>query len=501
MSTGGIFTLITNDGKQDKMLMAVDLLNIRLRDVEISKKKLNMDPTPNLIDIERTHILYLNAHFKPFVAMGSEYSRVEPAANNFSFGSEVKFCIPSFGDFFHDMAFRVKLSGFAASTQQYRSNLNGENNFLPLSSDKVRYCEYPGERLFDSVRLDVSGNPLDVYTSDDVALHRQFEIGSDKIQSWNRCVGQQDFIQGSLMHENSSEVKWFSNGAQTWKNSHELELWVPLIFWFNTNVALSIPSVCIPYGQRFISAKITALQNLIEAKSFRNQPPVFTAPIITEMSLYINNIFVNPEIHDIFIKRVGFSLIRIHLQQKKIIDLPKGSELFSSLKFPIETIYFGMRHSLKPGDSWWRYGKQEVKKQIMPVAYTPTVTNSGTGIAFAEAEYMETQSIFTGIGLKAHGVTIYQKSPASFYNHYINYNRGKLVSPKDEHVYAFVFNLFPLAYQPSGHLNFSRSREMYLEYDAKITGQYENTAELVISAKAINFLLIADGSAVLRYAT
>ena len=30
MSTGGIFQLITNDGKQDKMLMATDLLNKRL---------------------------------------------------------------------------------------------------------------------------------------------------------------------------------------------------------------------------------------------------------------------------------------------------------------------------------------------------------------------------------------------------------------------------------------------------------------------------------------
>jgi hypothetical protein len=24
------------------------------------------DPTPTLVDLERTHILYVNAHFKPF---------------------------------------------------------------------------------------------------------------------------------------------------------------------------------------------------------------------------------------------------------------------------------------------------------------------------------------------------------------------------------------------------------------------------------------------------
>jgi len=28
------------------------------------------DPTPTLVDIERTHILYVNSHFKPFAAIG-----------------------------------------------------------------------------------------------------------------------------------------------------------------------------------------------------------------------------------------------------------------------------------------------------------------------------------------------------------------------------------------------------------------------------------------------
>jgi hypothetical protein len=32
------------------------------------------DITPTLVDLERTHILYVNAHFKPFAAIGSSYS-------------------------------------------------------------------------------------------------------------------------------------------------------------------------------------------------------------------------------------------------------------------------------------------------------------------------------------------------------------------------------------------------------------------------------------------
>ncbi|ARA72063.1 hypothetical protein BNJ_00234 [Kaumoebavirus] len=57
------------------MLMATDLLSKRLSAiVEANKRNPTIkDPTPTLADIERTHILFTNAHFKPFAAFGYEY--------------------------------------------------------------------------------------------------------------------------------------------------------------------------------------------------------------------------------------------------------------------------------------------------------------------------------------------------------------------------------------------------------------------------------------------
>lgn len=56
--------MITNDGKQDRMLMATALLNKRLLEIERSRAQNAQikDPTPTLVDIERTHILFTNAH-------------------------------------------------------------------------------------------------------------------------------------------------------------------------------------------------------------------------------------------------------------------------------------------------------------------------------------------------------------------------------------------------------------------------------------------------------
>ena len=52
MSTGGIFQLITNDGKQDRMLNATQLLNDRLMQIERHRQMSGArDSTPTLVDI------------------------------------------------------------------------------------------------------------------------------------------------------------------------------------------------------------------------------------------------------------------------------------------------------------------------------------------------------------------------------------------------------------------------------------------------------------------
>ena len=80
-----------NDGKQDRMLMASDLLRNRL-DAVMAARAANpaiQDSTPTLLDIEKTHILFTNAHFKPFAAIGFEYNHTNPQSGNSQLGSQV----------------------------------------------------------------------------------------------------------------------------------------------------------------------------------------------------------------------------------------------------------------------------------------------------------------------------------------------------------------------------------------------------------------------------
>lgn len=540
MSTGGIFTLITNDGKQDRMLMANELLKARLRRIMKARHAAGMDPTPTLVDIEKTHVLFMNAHFKPFAAIGYEYNKVRASAGTVTLNSTVQFSIPQFGDFFHDMVLHVRLAAVTASN----------------TAHTWRWCAFPGERLLDKVKFTVNGNPLDEYYGQDYNFYRQFELHESKRAGYYRCAGQQEVMSAQILPTDGTAANvapggsygtatealggsagvWVNvtDGYQTVKTGavhatttaakyHQrtdiLEVTMPLLFWFNRDPRLAIPSVSIPFGQRFIEVDLTAFTNLARgqvvtgASGTTSTAGTLTEPSVNVCELYVNNIFVNPEVHDIFIKRIGFNLIRVHRRHvARIQDATNGELLLSSLKWPTELIYFGFRHTNNSTaadnnnylDGWCNFG------ETRPVANSIICGNAdATDFDF---QYNKVLPVVQNVSFQAHGIPIYNDLPAILYNQYLPWCYGdKMCTPTDPGAYVVTFCLYPGVYQPSGHINISRAREFYIKYDDTVTAgnmrnlgtavDSSNPADLLCSGQCLNFLLISDGSAVLRYST
>jgi len=522
MSTGGIFNLITNDGKQDRMLMASELLSKRLAEIRAARKGMD-NPNPTLADIERTHILFMNAHFKPFAAIAYEYNKV--TANNPTLGSKVQFSIPQFGDFFSDMVVHVRVD---KPTVSVTGGAVGQADEVGV----YRWCDYPGERLFQKVSFDVNGNPLDEYYPDTYNFHRQFFVSESKRAGWDRCMGQERPVEASYAYaqtantvpQNARSSVMYRNGYQTYKTAaahDQLELFIPLLFWFNTDPRLAIPSVAIPYGQRFINIDLASKDQLLRVianpgSSAALTNPTITTPVISTFDLYINNIFVNPDIHDIFIARIGFTLVRVHRRQVTNVNKSSDNILLQQLKWPIETMYVGVRpvanvtskanvtaqgsqdSVVDPNmEDWHRFG--QVSNAVVAAA-------SLSGLS-ADAHVKTQTAHITQLTVSAHGVPLYNNLPAPFFNCYVPYQYGgwNVRTPTDPGCYMINFCLYPGTYQPSGHINVSRAREFYLQYTSTLVGTTENsvtvTGELIVNAITINFLLISDGSATLRYAT
>lgn len=611
MATGGIFTLITNDGKQDRMLMATALLHDRLQRIWQQKKAANPSVAdddvavlPSLIDIEKTHILFTNAHFKPFAAIGFEYNKTQPTSGTVSLGERIQFSIPQFGDFFHDMAFHCILS---------QPTLTVTGGTADSDSPAMRWCPFPGERLLKDVQQEVNGNPLDEYTFLETSAHRVYRVAPNKMTAWERAVGQEQPEEGYVTQPNwaLSGVTADSHriaaqvfrGAQTpsAQKTGTLELFIPLLFWYNKDVRLAVPSVAIPYGQRFINVQLATAAELVGlvprgSGTWASPNGSLSAPTLTSVEIYINNIFVNPEVHKIYIKRVGFSLIRVHRQQLTAMSASVTDIRLQQLKWPIEYLMVGVKvrdyyaastaekqnQYLDAWDSYGVFTDQTYKTTGQNVEYssllcavsgsttlgiaadtgaltgtatlaqsvvagdvlsiggalftvttTPAVAAGAavTGVtvspapgtaALAATVALQISSrkvvkqglqystkrwapIVDSIRIRAHGIDIVRDTPAGFFNAYTPYHYGgaNINAPKDVGMLFVPFCLYPGTYQPSGHINISRAREFSIDLDSAYLDAASPVVpcNMVVLASAINFLLISDGSAVLRYST
>ena len=629
MSTGGVFQIITNDGKQDRMLMATALLHDRLDKIWRAKKAVNpgladddVRVLPSLLDIEKTHILFTNAHFKPFAAIGFEYNKVRPTAGNTSLGSNIQFSIPQFGDFFHDIAFHCVLN---QPTMTVTAGTADQNK------PAMRWCNFPGERLLKKVQQEVNGNPLDEYTVHATVAHREYRVAPNKLTAWKRCTGQEEPEMGNVRQadwagsnkspDSHRVLSQVSVGAQTpsAQKSGSLELFVPLLFWYNKDVRLAVPSVAIPYGQRFINIELANRDELVDlvprgTGQWNSLNGTIGDVTLSQVELYINNIFVNPEVHKIYIKRVGFSLIRVHRQQLfTVTPQTASSELhLQQLKWPIEYLFVGAKvrdyfaasdagYKRQNLDVWDRYTVYEEQTyrttgqnalletgltdggvltggvaagvKELGVAITTGALTTGAGpaaatlaVALAAGDTVRIGGAYYGVvngphavgaavtavtvapapavavtasvansnsavklvaqgqevvtkrhsptldvvSISAHSIDLYKEFPSAFFNAYTTYHYGgpNVNAPQDTGSLFIPFCLYPGTYQPSGHINVSRAREFYLKFTSSFfsgssapNGAGSRTGLLVVIASAINFLLISDGSAVLRYST
>ena len=511
----------------DQLLLANQLLRDNITAVKARRTASGeADTNPSLADLERSHVLFVNAHYKPYVAIAFQYFKV--SANNVTLGSDVSISIPQYGDFFADMVANIVI-------RAPRTSVTG--TITDTDSDVViyRHCDYPGERIFDEVRFEVNSNPIDSYTSESYVLHRQFHVPQDKLVAWDRCMGQE---RGSMataaLHEDNTQgiapvtahtrTEVF-NGYQTFKPAHQdLNMWIPLLFWFNQDARLAFPSVSVPYGQRFITFRLTQAANIYHAivnpscNSTTLEAPTLSSPQISTFDLYINNMFVLPEVHDIFIDRVAFTLVRVHRRQTQNLNKSSDSIHLVQLKWPIETLMFGFQPTVnrvanpvvnKPSgvgadlqvaavsnhmEDWHRFCK----------VTNSTVAQANVRGASSKLNVKYEDSHITTLKLQAHSVDLFAEFPAQFFNSYIPYQFGgsSVTAPTDPGLYLYSFALHPGQYQPSGHFNVSRARELYLNYTSSfISSESNRTATFFVQAKAINFLLISEGSCSLRYST
>ncbi len=185
--------------------------------------------------------------------------------------------------------------------------LTVSNGVTDQNAPAMRWCVFPGERLLKKVQQEVNGNPLDEYTLHATVAHREYRVSPNKLTAWRRCVGQEEPLEGyvrqadwtnsNLTADTHRHVRQVTIGNQTptSQKSGNLELFVPLLFWYNKDIRLAVPSVAIPYGQRFINIELATRQELVDmvprgAGTWSSPNGTMGDVTLSSVELYINNI-------------------------------------------------------------------------------------------------------------------------------------------------------------------------------------------------------------------
>ena len=499
MSTVGAFKLITNDGIQDKLLMATQYLEKRVSRIlhanEQLRKKMQNESvtssnlnsmnswTPSLIEIERTHNIFVNSSFKPFVAMGYEYSKTQITEGSQQLGTTVAFAIPQFGDFFNDMVVHVRLSNLQAVDP----------------GDKVRYVSFLGHKLITKASFYIQNNKIDDYTSHEYNSYYNFRVPPHKKTGWLRNMGQEipnlGYVTANPTTDETREYRWFGDGPQTFKRTHDtVDLWIPILFWFK-DIKHAVPNIILPYGQTKLELQLAKVNELVAFANYAGDGS-YTEPKIEKCDLYTNHVFMVPFVHKIFLKNFGFSLIRVHKRQIKTISKSEGNVKLNDIKWPIETMYVAFRPQANETLSQY-WNKNSVLTQTdIPVPVSDAIT-----VSINQVRIQKESPSVDSIELQAHGIKIFKETTASFYNSYIPYRFGcGINTPEDPGWYMMNFNFNPGENDPSGHINVSRAREFYLSYKSSYIGT-STPADLIVLADALNFFLVKDGSGILRFST
>lgn len=437
-------------------------------------------------------------------------------------------------------------------------NSNGET-VAPgtIAKDFVRYVDKPGIRIFDKVEFSINSTPLDNYNYWAMIFEdKMFRRSND--YAWQKLIGQEipieaiSNIRGSMTSgniDNCRKLCHILNGPQTPKPTQEtLDLWIPLLFWFCKDFRLALPSLSIPYGQRNVSIDFANKKNLL-VKAYgdiklektvakyvleTNVGPILSGktdidyeniwcdpnseipePTISNIVIYLNNLFLVPEIHDIFVQRIAFSLVRVFRDQTIHLNVSEGSHLLNNFKWPVEYVIAGIIPTTNANHpTLWHTFMYATENTIVskstsdaPVINTDITTGNPRYISTSVTErltYLKKQKIFDSTQLKIQGNEIYKTLPSEFFNAYLPYRYGSiyLVSPKDDNgIFFITFCLYPTIYQPSGHINISRSREFYIEYTSSLIPGIVPNAQMHVLSSAINFLLVSEGTAVMRFTT
>jgi hypothetical protein len=329
----------------------------------------------------------------------------------------------------------------------------------------------PGHNIIDNIEVQIGGQLIDRHYGHWMEIHSELTeeiLGpstaiDDKYTPNSAPVGPGGNISPFQLTAGAGGVKVFHQTS-----SGKAILFVPLRFWFNRHVGLSLPLIALQYHEVNIIFTFTAIYKAASAARVVN---------VNNTELWANYIYLDTD------ERRRFAQV----SHEYLIEQIQTQEFGVTSADTSKTLKLNFNHPVK--ELIWNY-TQTIK------AWGGT----GTGSGALYQTMLSNDGATTKLTLKLNGHDRFSEQEGEYFTRYQPYKYHKNIpAPQTgilDTVSVYSFALKPEEHQPSGTCNFSRIDSSQLIYtDGVIAGD----GTIFVYAVNYNVLRIMSGMGGLAY--
>jgi hypothetical protein len=369
----------------------------------------------------------------------------------------------------------------------------------------VRYVNYIGLRLINSVVIEIGGQQIDKHYSDWLYIWNELSLPIGKRYGYDTMVGADKDI----------------------TSFNDTTLYIPLEFWFCRNVGLALPLIALQYHE--VKIKIDFEQ---KSKCFINlvndstSSEAFTtsadAKEITDVSLWVDYIFLDTDERRRFAQLSHEYLIeQLQFTGTETLNNNATNRIKLNFNHPCkELIWVAKPNNYKKKSYWYNYTDKDnvdftttlVNEQLPNHATIPATvnifntSNFMTGFNFTNINTTTVGSTpFADAILQLNGNDRFSVRDGTYFSYVQPYQHHTNI-PNNPGINVYSFALKPEDHQPSGTLNMSRIDTATLMVTTKsvVTAETGDATPVVydgINIYAVNYnvLRILSGMGGLAY--
>jgi hypothetical protein len=342
-------------------------------------------------------------------------------------------------------------------------------------SNYINWTNNTGHAFLKSVEIEIGGQLID----------KQYGHWLDV---WNELTDHNKF-ERTLINKHSDKNAYLKkNNSQTLP---ELQLYIPLKFWFNRNPGLALPLIALQYHEVKIKYTTRALDKLVTTDGTAGNIGAFT--LNPSCKLWVDYIYLDTE------ERRRFAQVSHEylIEQLQYSNDSMASETGLNLSHTVKEIIWTVQNTNVVSESNSR-GSIDINanKQGGELTHSNDYFNySGNDTTASLTEVINGDISHEGFGtceLKLNGQSRFTKRNASYFRTLQPVQSGHACPEK--HIYSYSFALKPESHQPSGTCNFSRIDSAALTFVS-----VQSDSNINVYAINYNVLRVMSGMGGLAY--